>query len=172
MMRTATNTLRIAGLAIFLAWVFLVAYMFGAASSSHAAEVTPNPTQSAPNLEHRRNEPQTTVADVSRTVMCPTCDTTLDQSHSPAAERMRVWVQTAVANGWTRDEIQAGLVKEYGGSEAILAVPRARGIGIFAWLVPLLVVLAAATYGVLLVRRWRRAQLSREVGSQSSSSAA
>jgi cytochrome c-type biogenesis protein CcmH/NrfF len=82
---------------------------------------------------------------------------------------MRVWVRTAVANGWTTDEIHAGLVKEYGGSEAILAVPRAQGIGLFAWLVPLLVVLAAASYGVLLVRRWRRAQPSRSETDQSMS---
>jgi cytochrome c-type biogenesis protein CcmH/NrfF len=151
---------------VFVAWVFLLAYMLGAASNANAADANstaPAENQAAPVLERHNDQPQTTVQRVSSTVMCPTCDSTLDQSHSPAAERMRLWVKEAVRQGWTMDEIHTGLVKEYGGSEAILAVPRAQGIGLLAWLVPLFVVLAAASYGFLLVRRWRRNQRSRSL---------
>ncbi|MBC7461808.1 MAG: cytochrome c-type biogenesis protein CcmH [Thermoleophilia bacterium] len=162
MLRARTGSLlRWGAVATFVAWVFLLAYMLGAASNANAAAsdtVVATQSQPKPVLEHRRDQPQTSVATVSRNVMCPTCDTTLDSSHSPAAERMRVWIRVAVANGWSEDEITAGLVNEYGGDESILAVPRAEGIGLLAWLVPLAVVLAAASCGLLLVRRWRRTQ--------------
>lgn len=175
MLRARTGSvLRWGAVAVFVTWVFLLAYMLGAASNASAAAtetVVATQNQPKPVLEVRRAEPQTTVAKVSRNVMCPTCDTTLDSSHSPAAERMRVWIQTAVANGWSEDEIMAGLVDEYGGDESILAVPRAEGIGLLAWLVPLVVVLAAASYGLLLVRRWRRNQRSAALENPASSSA-
>lgn len=109
-----------------------------------------------PRLEQRSATPRTTVAEVSRTVMCPSCETTLDQSDSPAADRMRVWVTAAVEAGWTDDEIRAGLVREYGGDESVLAAPRPAGWGLAAWLVPVLVAAFALMSGALLVRRWRR----------------
>lgn len=174
MMRVrAGQLLRVGGLVVFVAWVFIVAYMIGAASNASAAvgdDVAAATDQNAPVLAQKRSEPQTTVAEVSRTVMCPSCDSTLDQSHSPAAERMRVWIQVAVANGWTVDEIHDGLVKEYDGSEAVLAVPRNDGIGMLAWIVPLIVVLGAGGYGLMLVRRWRRNQRSVELGKPASGS--
>jgi cytochrome c-type biogenesis protein CcmH/NrfF len=163
------------GVAVFVTWVFLLAYALGAASNAQAADangMVATPNQQAPVLAKHRNEPQTTLQQVSSTVMCPTCDSTLDQSHSPAAERMRVWIQVAIRQGWTTDEIHSGLIKEYGGSEAILAVPRARGIGLLAWLVPAAIVLIAGLYGLLLLRRWRRVHTSSLLVSPVVSSAA
>src|SRR5690606_13548532 len=107
-------------------------------------------------LEQRRATPQTTVDEVSRTVMCPTCDSTLEQSDSPAADSMRTWIDEAVAAGWTEQEIREGLVREYGGDESILAVPRSTGIGVGAWLAPLVILVAILLAAVLVPRRWRQ----------------
>lgn len=98
---------------------------------------------------------RTSVQEVSHGVMCPTCDTTLDRSNSPAADRMRDYIKDKVDQGWTKKQIEDGLVKQYGGDEAILATPRAHGIGLLAWGVPALVALLGLISGVVLVRRWR-----------------
>lgn len=143
-------------------WMFLAFAVAGATSSSVAADP---PTQ----VEQRRAQPQTSVAEVSQDVMCPTCEGTLAQSDSPAADRMRTWIDAHVEAGWTEDEIREGLVAEYGGDESILAVPRSGGIGIGAWLAPLLIVLAILTAGVLVPRRWRRDR-ARDAQTTSSSS--
>lgn len=158
MKHVARRALRLSLLTVVLTWMFLLSAVIAAASqataaSSSAEDVLDRP---APTLEQRRDTPQTTVDAVSRTVMCPTCDTTLDQSDSPAAQRMRVYVEAAVQAGWTQDEIHDGLVEEYGGDEAILAVPRARGIGLLVWIVPGAVALAALLCAAFVLRRWRR----------------
>lgn len=142
--------------ATFVGWIVLLAFTLGMASSADAAALEANRNQPAPELEERRPVPQTSVEQVSRTVMCPSCDTTLDQSSSPAAERMRAWVIAAVEAGWTEQEIRDGLVREYGGDESVLATPRAQGVGLAVWLVPAFIALAAIAGGVLMLRGWRR----------------
>lgn len=138
-----------------IGWVVLLAFVLGTVSNAHAA-ASDAASLPAPELEQRRETPQTTVDDVSTTVMCPSCDTTLDQSESPAATRMRAWITAAVEAGWTEQEIRDGLVAQYEGDESVLATPRARGAGVLVWLVPALIVLAALVAGVLSLRRWRR----------------
>lgn len=152
----ADALLRAWSIASVVGWVALLAFAIGTASNVHAATPELNPDQEPPRLEQRRDAPQTTVGQVSSTVMCPSCDTTLDQSRSPAAERMRAWVVAAVDAGWTEDEIRDGLVAEYGGDESVLATPRAQGIGLAVWVVPALIALAAVVVGWLSLRRWRR----------------
>jgi cytochrome c-type biogenesis protein CcmH/NrfF len=139
-------------LVVALAWLFLAAAVI--AGASHAAAATTE--DAAPKLEQRSAHPRTSLDAVSSTVMCPTCDTTLDRSNSPAAEQMRSWIRAAVAAGWTKDQIRDGLVTEYGGDESILATPRAQGVGALAWYVPVGIVVLLAATGIVLVRRWRR----------------
>jgi cytochrome c-type biogenesis protein CcmH/NrfF len=144
-------------LASVVGWVVVVAFVLGTVSNAEAAAASSADELPAPHLEQRRDAPQTSVDAVSSTVMCPSCDTTLDQSNSPAAVRMRAWVTAAVEAGWTDEEIRDGLVAEYGGDESILATPRARGVGMLVWLVPALIVLLALVIGAMSLRRWRRA---------------
>lgn len=147
---------RVWAVGAFVAWLFLLSAAFGSTTNvAQGAVQRSEATIDNPALEQRRPEPQTTVDAVSKTVMCPSCDTTLDQSNSPAAESMRVWVEEAVAAGWTKEEIREGLVTEYDGDESILATPRAHGVGLLAFIVPALVVLAALVGGFVLMRRWR-----------------
>ena len=150
------SALRWWAVASAIGWVVLLAFAIGTVSNAEAAPVAANPNQEAPRIEHRRDAPQTTVDQVSSTVMCPSCDTTLDQSDSPAAQRMRAWVVAAVDAGWTEEEIRDGLVEEYGGDESVLATPRAEGVGLAVWIVPAIIALAALVVGWFSLRRWRR----------------
>lgn len=96
-----------------------------------------------------------TEQEVSRMVMCPTCDTTLDRSEGPSADRMRALVRRYIEQGKTRQQVLDSLVREYGGDQGILATPPVRGRGLVAWLVPPLAFLALAAGAIVTIRGWR-----------------
>lgn len=164
--RRVERVLRAWSVASFLFWVALLAAAIATVTNAHAVAsgasrgVGDEPVNA--DFEQRRGEPQTTVEEVSSSVMCPSCDSTLDESNSPAAQRMRAWVERAVAAGWTEQEIRDGLVAEYGGDESVLAVPRAGGLGLGIWIAPAIVVLGAVLGAVLTLRRWRRDARARQ----------
>lgn len=151
----ADRVLRAWSVASLVCWVALFAAAVATTTNVHAAGAVADEPVNA-GFEQRRSQPQTSVEEVSSGVMCPTCDSTLDESNSPAAQRMQAWVEEAVAAGWTEQEIRDGLVQEYGGDESILAVPRADGVGLGIWVAPAVVVLGALLGAVVILRSWRR----------------
>jgi cytochrome c-type biogenesis protein CcmH len=74
-------------------------------------------------------------ADLEAEIVCPTCKTTLDQSSSPIATRMKTFIRTEIAAGKSAAEIKAQLVDQFG--PAVLAEPPKRGFDLLAWLLPL-----------------------------------
>ena len=74
--------------------------------------------------------------------MCPTCHTTLDQSSSAVADRMRTFIRARIAAGDTKSEIKSKLVDDFG--EQVLASPPKRGFNLLAWVLPPILVVAAA----------------------------
>ena len=46
--------------------------------------------------------------------MCPVCETTLDQSNAPIAERMKLYIRQRIAAGDSEDEIKDALVAQFG----------------------------------------------------------
>jgi cytochrome c-type biogenesis protein CcmH len=101
------------------------------------------------------SESQPTLAEIESEVVCPTCHTTLDQSSSPVALRMRTFIRARIAAGDTKSEIKSKLVEDFG--EQVLASPPKRGFNLLAWVLPpVLVVAAGATLAVLAVRWSRR----------------
>ena len=60
--------------------------------------------------------------------MCPVCETTLDQSSSPAAQQIKRVIASRIAAGDTKTQIKDRLVAEYG--DAILAAPPRKGFGL------------------------------------------
>ena len=44
-------------------------------------------------------QPQFSMSDIETELMCPTCQTRLDLSHSPAADRIRAYVEAKRAQG-------------------------------------------------------------------------
>jgi cytochrome c-type biogenesis protein CcmH len=98
--------------------------------------------------------PRTTVTAIEAEVMCPICGTLLELSDSPQAQREKVYVAKLVAAGKTKAEIKDDLVAQYG--SAVLALPKASGFDLTAYLVPVLATLAAAAILAFSVARWRR----------------
>jgi cytochrome c-type biogenesis protein CcmH len=87
-------------------------------------------------------------------VMCPVCGTTLDQSDSPAAQQIKRVIATRIAAGDSDCQIKDELVANYG--DAILAAPRHKGFGLFAWWVPLGGIVVAALLVGFAAWRWVR----------------
>jgi cytochrome c-type biogenesis protein CcmH len=117
-----------------------VALALAGAGAATAAEAPPTPS------------------DVEDEVLCPTCETTLDQSNSPVARRMKAFIRARIAAGDSKDEIKAKLVDDFG--EQILASPPRKGFNLLAWWLPVVGLGAGALVMGALAWRWSR---SREV---------
>ena len=93
-------------------------------------------------------------ADLEEKLVCPVCETTLDQSNAPVAERMKLYIRERIASGDTEQEIVDALVAEFG--PGVVATPPRSGFGLVAWLVPIVGLLAGALVLGALVRIWSR----------------
>jgi cytochrome c-type biogenesis protein CcmH len=99
-------------------------------------------------------EDRPTLADLEGEVMCPVCNTTLDQSSSPAARQIESFIRARIAAGDSKNEIKDRLVAEYG--PQILAAPPAKGFNLLAWLLPFVALLGGALVLALLAWHWSR----------------
>ncbi len=93
-------------------------------------------------------------ADLEAELVCPVCETTLDQSNAPVAERMKLFIRQRIAAGDTEQEIKDALVAEFG--PGVLATPPKSGFGLLAWILPLAALVAGASTVAVLVRSWSR----------------
>lgn len=93
-------------------------------------------------------------ADLEAELVCPVCETTLDQSNAPVALRMKAVIRARIAAGDSEQEIKDALVAEFG--EGVLAEPPGGGFGLLAWLLPLVALAGGAVAVAFLVRRWSR----------------
>ena len=93
-------------------------------------------------------------ADLEAELVCPTCDTTLDQSNAPVAQRMKQIIRQRIAAGWTEEEIKADLVDQFGAG--VLAEPPKSGFDLLAWLLPLGLLVAGALGVGIVAWGWSR----------------
>jgi cytochrome c-type biogenesis protein CcmH len=93
-------------------------------------------------------------ADLEAEIVCPVCETTLDQSNAPIAEKMKAFIRVRIAAGDSEEQIKDALVAEFG--EKVLAEPPGGGFGLLAWLLPLVALMGGAIAVAFLVRRWSR----------------
>ncbi len=107
-----------------------------------------------PALANAEQAPRASLPEIEDEVMCPVCGTLLGLSHSPAAERERVYIRKLIAQGKTKDEIKDALVAEYGGQ--VLALPENRGIDVWAYAVPVIGFGLAALGVIWAIIAWRR----------------
>lgn len=105
-------------------------------------------------LPSKSEGPRPTLADLEGEVMCPVCNTTLDQSSSPAARQIKTFISQRIAAGDSKDGIKDRLVAEYG--PQILAAPPKKGFDLLAWLLPIVGVLGGALMLAALAWRWSR----------------
>ena len=95
-----------------------------------------------------------TLAELEKKFICPTCQTTLELSNAPVADRMRVFIRERIAAGDSESEISEALVAQFG--EGVLAAPPKEGFNLLAWMLPLAGgAVAIGALGVAL-RRWSR----------------
>jgi cytochrome c-type biogenesis protein CcmH len=93
-------------------------------------------------------------ADLESKLVCPVCETTLDQSNAPVAERMKLFIRERIAAGDSEREITDALVAEFG--PGVVASPPKGGFGLLAWLLPLVALAGGAVAVWVLVRTWSR----------------
>ena len=99
------------------------------------------------------SEQHPTLAELEGELMCPICEgETLAQSDSPAAQRIKAYIQQRIAAGATRSQIKQELVDQWG--KRILAAPERHGFDLIAWLLPLAGVVGGATVLGFLAWRW------------------
>jgi cytochrome c-type biogenesis protein CcmH len=99
-------------------------------------------------------------ADLEAELVCPTCKTTLDQSDSPVARRMKTIIRARLAEGATETEIKAELVAQFG--PAVLAEPAKSGFDLLAWLVPLALLGAGAVGVAAIAWGWSRRRVDED----------
>jgi cytochrome c-type biogenesis protein CcmH len=100
--------------------------------------------------------PRASLPDIEDEVMCLECGTALNVSVSDVADQERRFIAQLIAQGKTKAQIKDALVAEYG--PKVLAEPAGDGFQLTAWIVPVLVALAALLLVVLTARRWRSAR--------------
>ena len=102
----------------------------------------------------RASEAHPTLAELEGEVMCPICHTTLDQSNSAAAARIKAFIVRRIRAGDTKSEIKRELVDQFG--PAILAAPPKHGFDLLAWLLPIVGILGGGLVLGFAAWRWSR----------------
>ena len=100
------------------------------------------------------SERHPTLNELEGQVMCPTCHTTLDESSSAIAQRIKAFISARIAAGDTRSEIKRKLVAQFG--VGVLAAPPRKGFDLLAWWLPFAGLALAG--GLISVAAWRWAR--------------
>jgi cytochrome c-type biogenesis protein CcmH/NrfF len=102
------------------------------------------------------SEEHPTLQELEGQVMCPACEVPLDQSSSPAANRIRIFIAKRIRAGDTRSEIMDKLVEQFG--PEIRAAPATSGFGLLAWVLPLVALLGGGAVVGVYAWRWSRSR--------------
>ena len=102
------------------------------------------------------SEGHPTQGELEGEVICPTCHTTLDQSDSPIALRMKAFIARRIAAGDTRSQIEDKLIATFGPS--VVARPATHGFDLLAWLLPLAALVGGAAVLGGAAWRWSRSR--------------
>ncbi len=106
------------------------------------------------------------IIDLERSLMAPCCwsGTVYDHGHSQLENE----IQSMVNEGQTRQQILDHYVRIYG--ERILAIPVAQGFNVMAWIVPIIIAIAALIlFGLFLRTPKNKDNKSTQVSSEDTS---
>lgn len=91
---------------------------------------------------------------VARDLYCPVCENVpLDVCPSLACQQWRAQIADLLAQGLSKEEIQAYFVEYYG--DQVLAAPPARGLNWLVYVLPPLLVLGGGYWLARRLRQWR-----------------
>ena len=100
---------------------------------------------------------QDDVNAVARQLFCPVCENTpLDVCPTEACQQWRDVIRTKLMEGQSEDEILDYFATMYG--DSVLAQPPPRQV--VAWLLPVVIILAAVVALALWLRNWTRPELA------------
>jgi cytochrome c-type biogenesis protein CcmH len=95
------------------------------------------------------------VREVASSLRCPVCqNNSIEESPSLLAQDMKREVRQRLAAGESPDDVRRYFISRYG--EWVLTKPRAAGINLSVWLLPLVALLGGAVVVWSAVRRWVR----------------
>ena len=95
------------------------------------------------------------VREVASSLRCPVCqNNSIEESPSQLAQDMKREVRQRLAAGESPDDIRRYFISRYG--EWVLTKPRAAGINLSVWLLPVVALFGGAVIVWLAVRRWVR----------------
>ena len=93
--------------------------------------------------------------DLAHELMSPFCPgRALAECPSPQADELRLWILQQARAGATKEEVEAQLLQAFG--DRMRQAPRAEGVGLVAYVVPAVLVLAGAGLLWLFLRRQSR----------------
>ena len=125
------------------------ASLLSVARGAAAAQAAPAPAAMSDSVLDARTR------EVASQLRCPVCQgESIEASPSSLAQEMRALVRQQLAAGRTPDEVKAYFVSRYG--EWVLLRPRAAGVTLAVYVLPVAMLLAGAAVVVLSVRRWTR----------------
>ncbi|MEM9315923.1 MAG: cytochrome c-type biogenesis protein [Pseudomonadota bacterium] len=102
---------------------------------------------SSPELERRYHQ-------LSQELRCPKCQNqNIADSNAPISQDLRQLLYKRLEEGASNDEILADMVARYG--EFVRYRPAARGVALWLWLAPLLLLVFGAALLLVLLRRGR-----------------
>jgi cytochrome c-type biogenesis protein CcmH len=98
--------------------------------------------------------PKTSLNAIENDVMCVSCGVPLAIAESPQADAERRTINSMIAQGLTKKQIEDRLVVFYGRN--VLATPKKSGFGLAAYLIPIALVLLALIAGAIVLPRWKK----------------
>ena len=97
--------------------------------------------------------PADRVAEISRTVKCPTCaGESVAESNAPASQEIRRQINERVSQGQSDEEIRTYFAAKYG--QDIILIPPSTGVNELVWILPVIAVAVALAVLVIVFRRW------------------
>ena len=137
--------------AIRIAAVAMATAVLSAIGAAQSDTTRPTPANQASDSAL---EAMTTV--LASELRCPVCQgNSIQDSPSELAQQMRDLIRDQLRSGKTPDEVRAYFVDKYG--EWILLSPKAEGLNLIVYIVPLIAVLVGGLVVWRTVRRWTAA---------------
>jgi cytochrome c-type biogenesis protein CcmH/NrfF len=101
-------------------------------------------------------EPEGWAYELSHEIMSPFCPgRSLADCPSPQAESLRAWILIQEATGRSRADVETELLERYG--DVIRSAPRAEGIGLAAYAIPVLAFVVGGVLVAAFLKRTTRA---------------